>query len=463
MKKNNKKNSAQSLLRQLPSVNDLLNSPEIQSNLSILNKSIITQIVREMLSSYREKLKSRKLKEIHHSDLIQSIKEEINSLTQPSLYPVINLTGTLLHTNLGRALLSQESVKAIQEVANSPVNLEYDIQEGERGDRDIHLEKILHYLTGAESATAVNNNAAAVLLSLNTLVEGKEVLVSRGELIEIGGSFRMPEIMKKSGCKLVEVGTTNKTHPKDFENAITKETALLLKVHPSNYRIVGFTKEVSLDELVSIGHKHKIPVMVDLGSGALVDLSQYGLPKEPLVQEMVKSNADVITFSGDKLLGGPQAGLIVGKEKYLSKIKKNPLKRSLRLGKLTIASLESTLRLYLQPDKLSERLPTLHYLSRPIKEIEKIAKETARLFESKYGKIFSVQVKDGFSEVGSGSLSEAKIPTKVIALTPKTGKVQELATQFRKNTPPIIGRVQQGKLILDMRTVENPNTVIPKL
>lgn len=348
-------------------------------------------------------------------------------------------------------------MQALQLAATNPVNLEYDLVAGDRGDRDSHIESLLCQLTGAEAATVVNNNAAAVLLSLNSLAEGKEVIVSRGELIEIGGSFRLPEIMKKSGCILVEVGTTNRTHPQDYINAVTKNTALLLKVHTSNYRVVGFTTDVSLSELITIGRKQLIPTMVDLGSGALVDLSKYGLPKETMVQEIVKSGADIVTFSGDKLLGGPQAGVFVGKKKYIDKIKKNPLKRALRVDKLTLASLEATLKLYLNEETLAQTLPTLYWLTRPLAEIEKVAYESAEKLQKALGDKVTIKITDGNSEVGSGALPEEKIPTKLITLVPKDRNVQNLATLFRKSNPPIIGRIHAGKFILDMRCIVNSN------
>jgi len=448
-------------LRQLPSVDKILLSPEIKEFEGKIDKVILTQIIRDNLEKIRNQILSGKSIKIRDTDITRSLVTEIKKLLSPSMQPVINLTGTILHTNLGRALLPKETIQAMNQVSDVPINLEYDIEKGERGDRDVHLNSLLHYLTGAEAATVVNNNAAAVLLSLNTLAEGKEVIVSRGELIEIGGSFRLPEIMKKSGCKLIEVGTTNRTHAKDYENAINKNTALFLKAHTSNYRIVGFTNEVSLDELVAIGHKHKIPVMMDLGSGALVDFLKYGLPKEPTVQEIIKTKVDVITFSGDKLLGGPQAGFIIGKQRYISKIKKNPLKRALRLGKISISGLESILKFYLKPDKLTHVIPTLYWITRPLDEIDKIANEVADLFKAKYGDILQVSIQGDFSEVGSGSLPDAKLPTKVIVLIPKKGTVHELAAQFRKNNPPIIGRIHAGKFILDMRMVTDPKSIIP--
>lgn len=447
-----------SLLRKIPSVDEVLKEPTIISLLSTYSRDLVVQMVRSALSEIRLKIKSQKKDiDISLASIVKNVSEQLNIISRPSLKPIINATGTVLHTNFGRALLCKETVQALQLAATNPVNLEYDLVAGDRGDRDSHIESLLCQLTGAEAATVVNNNAAAVLLSLNSLAEGKEVIVSRGELIEIGGSFRLPEIMKKSGCILVEVGTTNRTHPQDYINAVTKNTALLLKVHTSNYRVVGFTTDVSLSELITIGRKQLIPTMVDLGSGALVDLSKYGLPKETMVQEIVKSGADIVTFSGDKLLGGPQAGVFVGKKKYIDKIKKNPLKRALRVDKLTLASLEATLKLYLNEETLAQTLPTLYWLTRPLAEIEKVAYESAEKLQKALGDKVTIKITDGNSEVGSGALPEEKIPTKLITLVPKDRNVQNLATLFRKSNPPIIGRIHAGKFILDMRCIVNSN------
>jgi L-seryl-tRNA(Ser) seleniumtransferase len=452
------------ILRALPSVDELLNHSAIVSELEFYSRSLVVQIIRLVLSDLRMQIKNKPKEKIDISveAIVEKVTDQLKRISQPSLKPMVNATGTVLHTNFGRALLCKDAVKALQLAATNPVNLEYDLDSGDRGDRDSHIESLLCQLTGAEAATVVNNNAAAVLLGLNSLAEGKEVIVSRGELIEIGGTFRLPEIMQKSGCILVEVGTTNRTHPQDYKDAITKNTALLLKAHTSNYRIVGFTAEVNQVEFSAIGTKFKIPVMVDLGSGALVDLSKYGLPKEPLVQEMVKSGADIVTFSGDKLLGGPQAGIIVGKKKWIDKIKKNPLKRALRVDKLTIATLEATLKLYLNEEKLAQTLPTLYWLTRPLADIEKVANEAAEKLKVALGDKVTIKVTDGYSEVGSGALPEEKIPTKLITLIPKQDSVQDLATLLRKNNPPIIGRIHSGKFILDLRCISDANLIVPK-
>jgi L-seryl-tRNA(Ser) seleniumtransferase len=453
-----------SLFRKLPSVDAILNSLEISSKVKVYSRSILVQSIRSVLSEIRQAIQNKENNiDISVETIGKIVSEQLNQLSQSSLKSMVNATGTVLHTNFGRALLCKDAVQALQLAATNPVNLEYDLNAGDRGDRDSHIESLLCQLTGSEAATVVNNNAAAVLLGLNSLAEGKEVIVSRGELIEIGGSFRLPEIMKKSGCILVEVGTTNRTHPQDYKNAITKNTALLLKAHTSNYRVVGFTAEVTQVEFSSIGAKFKIPVMVDLGSGALVDLSQYGLPKESTVQEFVKTGIDIITFSGDKLLGGPQSGLIVGKKKYIDKIKKNPLKRALRVDKLTIAVLEATLKLYLNEETLAQTLPTLYWITRPLSEIEKVANEAREKLLKVFGDKVVIKVTDGYSEIGSGALPEEKIPTKLVTLVPKDRSVQNLAALFRDNNPPIIGRIHAGKFILDMRCTLDSYLVVPSI
>ena len=316
----------------------------------------------------------------------------------------MNATGTVLHTNLGRALLPQAAIEAVTRAGAHPINLEYDIAQGERGRREQLIEALLKELTGAEAATVVNNNAAAVLLALNTVALGKEVIVSRGELIEIGGAFRIPEIMARSGVTLREVGTTNRTHAADYEDAITDRTALLLKVHTSNYRIVGFVAEVGLPELVSIGHRHGVPVMEDLGSGALVDLSRYGLPKEPVVADRIALGADRVSFSGDKILGGPQAGLIAGKAAWVTQLTRNPLHRALRCGKLTLAALEATLRLYRESASIATDIPALRAFTRPIEAIDDTARQALPAIISALGAGFRVSIDEGLSQIGSGAL-----------------------------------------------------------
>ena len=358
------------LLRELPSIDRLLKHVNCVSLLTRYAREYVTEQCRMVLDQLRAEIRqgSRAI-DVGEESIIERIENCIVTDSQPGHTRVVNATGTILHTNLGRALLSQAAIDAMLAVADHPINLEYDLVVGKRGKREETLEELLVHLTGAEAATVVNNNAAAILLGLNTLAEGKEVIVSRGELIEIGGSFRIPEIMAKSGAILKEVGSTNRTHPADYENAINEKTALLLKVHTSNYKVVGFTAEVTLEELVAIGKKHNLPVMEDLGSGALIDLSKYGLPKEPIVADRIQAGADVVTFSGDKILGGPQAGLMVGKKALIGRMSKNHLQRALRCGKLTLAALEATLRRYRQSPDIVQEIPTLRAFTRPLEEI----------------------------------------------------------------------------------------------
>ena len=375
---------------------------------------------------------------------------------------VVNATGTVLHTNLGRALLPQAALEAVCRAAASPVNLEYDLARGERGRRESVVEELLVHLTGAEAATVVNNNAAAVLLALNTLASGKEVIVSRGELIEIGGAFRIPEIMARSGALLKEVGTTNRTHPADYEQAITERTGLLLKVHTSNYKIVGFVADVALPDLVAIGRTHRLPVMEDLGSGALVDLSAYGLPKEPVVAERIAAGADIVTFSGDKVLGGPQSGLVVGTAACVNQISRNPLHRALRCGKLTIAALEATLRLYRESADLARDIPTLHAFTRPLAEMEAMAKPLIPALAAALGSAFRVSLEDSTSQVGSGALPTEEIPSKAIVIEHDNMGANRIAERFRGARPPILGRVKDDRFLLDLRTILDPDDLIPR-
>jgi L-seryl-tRNA(Ser) seleniumtransferase len=341
------------------------------------------------------------------------------------------------------------------------VNLEYDLAQGERGQREHTIEDLIRGLTGAEAAKVVNNNAAAVLLALNTLASGREVIVSRGELVEIGGAFRIPEIMARSGAILKEVGTTNRTHPSDYEGAITDRTALLLRVHTSNYKIVGFVAEVGLPELAAIGAKRGIPVMEDLGSGALIDLSRYGLPKEPVVAERIALGADIVTFSGDKVLGGPQAGIVAGRAAWLDKIGRNPLHRALRCGKLTIAALEATLRLYRESAAITQDIPTLKAFTRPLAEVEETARRALPSMASALGPEYHVSVQDSTSQMGSGALPTDDIPTKVIVIEHDSMGAHHVAERFRQARPPIIGRVKDDRFILDARTIFDPLDLVP--
>ena len=443
----------------IPSLDRLLNRPALASLLTRYGRTQVTTTLRTHLQDLRSRAIAGTLDPIALSDeaIAQSVESKLADMSRPHLRPVFNLTGTVLHTNLGRALLPDAAVHAIAQALTSPVNLEFDLDTGKRGDRDDVVEQLLRELTGAEAATVVNNNAAAVLLLLSTLAGRREVVISRGELIEIGGAFRMPDIMRQAGAKLVEVGTTNRTHPADYAQAIGPRTALLMKVHTSNYAITGFTSTVATEELAALGRTHSVPVVVDLGSGSLVDLTQWQLPKEPTVRETLAAGADLVTFSGDKLLGGPQAGVLAGRADLIAKLKKHPLKRALRVGKLTLAALEAILSLYRAPEFLPERLTTLRLLTRSAATMQAQATRLQPLVQRAVGEAYEVVAAAMSSQIGSGALPVDQLPSyglAIRALKGKRGSLDRLEAALRALPRPVIGRIAEKTLWLDLRCLE---------
>jgi len=441
-------------LASLPSVDRLLRSAAAAPLLSVHGRSAVTLAVREVLGELRAAREAG----LSETALLERIATRLDQEARPTLRPVFNLTGTVLHTNLGRALLPEAAIEAMVAVARAASNLEYDLADGRRGERDHHVEKLLCALTGAEAAAVVNNNAAAVLLVLNTLAQRKEVPTSRGELIEIGGSFRLPDIMARSGCRLREVGTTNRTHLADYAEAIGPKTGAVLKVHASNYSIEGFTAAVPEAELAQLCRSRGLPFIVDLGSGALVDLRRYGLPHEPTPAETLAQGADVVTFSGDKLLGGPQAGIIVGRSELVERMRKNPLKRALRVDKMTLAALAALLRIYTDPDRVAERIPTLRLLARPLAAIRTQAARVQPLLQAALKQ--TVEVIDCQSQVGSGAAPTQRIASAGLAIRPGSDR---LAAAFRALPIPVIGRVQDGAFILDLRCLEDEAAFVAQL
>jgi L-seryl-tRNA(Ser) seleniumtransferase len=449
----------QKMLRMLPGVDHVLELAGAIAFFDNIPKTVMVNSIRETLETLRigilaaeSNIRAESLSEERIIEMVAAVAKKTMTLNLTNL---VNATGIVVHTNLGRSLLPGQVIENIAAIAGRYSNLEYDLEAGKRGSRHSNIEDILCEISGAQAAMVVNNNAGAVLLCLDTIARGREVIVSRGELVEIGGSFRIPDVMTKSGSVLKEVGTTNRTHKQDYENAVNDNTALLLKVHRSNYSVIGFTSEVSLKELVEIGNRHSRLVMEDLGSGTFIDFSKYGLVKEPTVQESVAAGADVVTFSGDKLLGGPQAGIIVGKKHHLEKIKKNPLARALRIDKLTLAALEATFDLYRDKAKAVRRIPTLRMLTMDINEIEQKALKLKEILKKLDASRLRIELAGLFSKAGGGALPLLELPSKCLRIKIEGLSVNTLEQNMRKNSPPIIGRIEDDAFIIDPRTLQD--------
>jgi len=450
-------------LAAIPSVDRILQDPRLAPAIARHGRPLVVGELRALLAEYRSALKAGAALPPSDDAIARGLLNRLEAAAQPSLRRVFNLTGTVLHTNLGRALLPQAAIEASAAALAAPTNLEYDLEAGERGERDDPIEALLCRITGAEAATAVNNNAGAVLLALNTLAAGREVPVSRGELVEIGGSFRIPEILEAAGCRLREVGTTNRTHLADYEKAIGSDTAALLKVHASNYAVVGFTAAPAQSELAQLAHARGLPFVTDLGSGSLVDLARWGLPAEPTPMQALAAGADLVTFSGDKLLGGPQAGLVVGRRELVAKLRKNPMKRALRLDKGRIAALESVLRLYLDPERLRERLPTLRLLTRPVGEIRTLAERLYPVVQNYVGDKAQVEVTDCASQVGSGSLPVDRLPSAALRIFSDQVRPAVMLKALRALPIPVIGRIHDDAVWLDLRCLEDEAAFVSQL
>ncbi len=442
-------------LAAIPSVDRILQDPRVAPVIASHGRPLVVAELRALLAEYRRALKAGTAVPTARDAIVLGLLHRLDVLAAPSLRRVFNLTGTVLHTNLGRALLPREAIEAQARVLAGPSNLEYDLAAGERGERDEHVEALLCRLTGAEAATVANNNAGAVLLALNALAAGREVIVSRGELVEIGGSFRIPEILEAAGCRLKEVGTTNRTHLADYERAIGPASAALLKVHASNYALVGFTAAPAEAALAKLAHARGLPFLADLGSGSLVELERFGLPAEPTPMRALAAGADLVTFSGDKLLGGPQAGLVVGRRELVDRLRRHPMKRALRLDKGRIASLESVLRLYLDPARLRERLPTLRLLTRPKADIQSAAERMQGPLQAWCGERARVAVQPCSSQVGSGSLPVDRLPSAALCIRPGALKADAIARALRALPIPVVGRVHDGAVWLDLRCLED--------
>lgn len=450
-------------LRALPSIDELLRKDWAAALTEMYGPDLLKETLRVVIDNLRSNILDGVDTGPDYYDSIQNeVVLTIEKSMASTIKKVVNATGTILHTNLGRSLLCDDALEAINVAGANNINLEYDIEREGRGLRDSHVEKLITKLTGAEAALVVNNNAAAVLLALNSLAEGKEVVVSRGEQVEIGGSFRLPDIINKSGCKLVEVGTTNRTHLKDYEEAVTDDTAVFLKAHTSNYHVVGFTKEVSLSDLSGAARKAGIALVEDLGSGLLVDLTPFGIKGEPLVKDSIAAGVDVVTFSGDKLLGGPQAGIVAGKKYFIDKLNKSPLKRALRVDKLTLSALEATLKLYSNPDTLTSKLPSLKYISRSPEDIKAVADDAKTGLEKSLGDDFSVAVVESFAQVGSGSLPGQELKSYALEISSSKMSASKIFSKFLKEGSfCVLGRVHDDKFYLDLRAVDSADGVNP--
>ena len=443
------------LYRSIPKVDVLLEDPDIVTLIENHHRDVVVDVIREEIDKLRNFIKENddiNLIEEKINNLIENIKISTEKVYSYNIKKVINGTGTILHTNLGRAIISKKHADYLSEVVTSYSNLEYNLEEGKRGERYSHFEKLICKITGAEAAMAVNNNAAAVMLVLSSMAAEKEVIVSRGELVEVGGKFRIPDVMKSSNAHLVEIGTTNKTHLEDYEDAISENTGAFLKVHTSNFKILGFTESVSIEELCKLGREKDIPVIEDIGSGVLIDLSKYGLEYEPTVQDSIKAGVDVVSFSGDKLLGGPQAGIIVGKKKYIDKMKKNPLTRAFRIDKFTATILEMIFHEYLNEEDAIKNIPVLSLITKDLKEIEKNANALFNKIEN-LENVADINVEDTFSQIGGGSLPAERIKSKSVTIMPKNISTQSLEAKLRAGKNPVVGRISEEKLIIDMRTV----------
>jgi len=449
----------QSLLRMLPGIDTVMDQLNGDPFFKDIPKSVLVQSCRWVVESLRLRIleddPSVDKTDLSDAGILTRVKNKTKAILSPNLTRTINATGVVIHTNLGRSLLSSEAVGNMATIAGRYSNLEFNLKSGTRGSRYDIVEDLLCEISGAESAMVVNNNAGAVLLCLDTIARDRKAIVSRGELVEIGGSFRIPDVMQKSGTVLKEVGTTNRTHLKDYVNAIENDTGLLLKVHTSNYSLVGFTAEVSLKELVALGEKYHIPVMEDLGSGTFIDFSAYGLVKEPTVQESVKSGADVVTFSGDKLLGGPQAGIIVGKKEFLDRIKMNPMTRALRIDKLTLAALETTLAYYRDLETAVEKIPTLRMILSPLIKIQKRAKKLEKLLKNMHRSDMNFRMVDLLSKAGGGSLPLLNLPSKGIEVSVNKLSANAVEEHMRNHTPPVIGRIENDAFVMDLRTIQD--------